>query len=80
MPTQEERLAGAEILLENTIEVLTRMVQDGLIEKDAVDPYVQAAHRAILDMRSSVVLEKDGFSEAWGAFSAAMESIEEVRK
>ena len=80
MPSQEERLAGAEVLFEKTVTVLTKMVKDGLIEKASVDPYVQSAYSALLDMRSNVVLGGDGYDEAWGAFSAAMESLNKARR
>lgn len=78
--SQEERLAGAEVLFEKTLTVLTKMVQDGHIEKATVDPYVQAAYAALLDMRSSAVLGGDGYDEAWGAFSAAMDSLNAARR
>lgn len=80
MPTQEERLAGAEVLFQKTLDVLTKLVQDGVIEKSTVDPYVQAAYSALLDMRSSVVLGGDGWDEAWGAFSAAMGELNKARR
>ncbi len=59
--------------------MMTKLVIDGVIEKDTVDPYVQAAYAALLDMRTSVVLQNDGWDEAWGAFSEAIESLQKAR-
>jgi len=72
----EQRWASAATLYTHTLEALVDLKVAGVLDDDdkaRIEPYRAAARAAIDKMEASIASDGDGFSEAWDAFSEAID-------